>query len=204
MKKLDLTKLFWSKSRTKLLEKFYLEYESWNTEWFHIRLLSRDLDEQLNSIKRELESLEEIWMLKSKSENKKKLFFLDKHFPLHEEFKSMFIKTYSPFKSLESYFKTQENLDLVIINKWLENRLMENTTSIVDIFLIWTIDKIEFNNFLSKTFFNKKIKYAIIDVADFKNRLEYNDKLVFNILWQDWNIFIKDSLEIEKSLNKKQ
>ena len=46
------------------------------------------------------------------------------------------------------------------------------------------MDKINFNNFLAKTFFNKKIKYAIISKDDFHKRLEFNDKLIFNILRQ--------------------
>jgi len=61
MKELDISKIFWSKCRTKLLEKFYLEYESWNNDWFHMRLLSRDLNEQINSVKRELDNLTELW-----------------------------------------------------------------------------------------------------------------------------------------------
>ena len=66
MKNIDLTKLFWSKTRTKLLEKFFLEYEAGNNDGFHMRALSRDLDEQINSIKRELDSLEDLHILKIK------------------------------------------------------------------------------------------------------------------------------------------
>ena len=34
-------------------------------------------------------------------------------------------------------------------------------------------------------------------IADFTNRLEYNDKLVLSILAQKGNIFLRDRLEIE-------
>jgi hypothetical protein len=57
MKQIDLTKIFGSNCRTKLLEKFLLEYESGNNTGFHMRLLSRDLEEQINSIKREVDNL---------------------------------------------------------------------------------------------------------------------------------------------------
>ena len=46
------------------------------------------------------------------------------------------------------------------------------------------MDKIAFTEFLAKTFFNRKIKYAIITKEDFQKRLEYNDKLIFNIMKQ--------------------
>jgi hypothetical protein len=64
------------------------------------------------------------------------------------------------------------------------------------------MNKIAFNEFLAKTFFNRKIKYAIITKEDFYKRLEYNDKLIFNILKQKGNLFLKDTLEIEKMLEQ--
>lgn len=198
MKNFDLTKLFWSKTRTKLLEKFFLEYESWNNDWFHMRALSRDLEEQINSIKRELDSLEELHILKSREEAKKKYFFINKNFILIDEFKSIFLKTYNPYESIKKFFKDQKWLDLIIINEELSKRLSWNTNNIVDIFLIWELDKINFNDFLAKTFFNRKIKYAIITKDDFQKRLEYNDKLIFNIIKQSGNMFLKDNIWVEK------
>lgn len=200
MKNFDLTKLFGSKTRTKILEKFFLEYESGNTDGFHMRALSRDLDEQINSIKRELDSLEDLHILKSKEEAKKKYFFLNKNFFLLEEFKNIFLKTYNPHDTIKKFFKDQESLNLVLINEALSKRLTWNSNNIVDIFLIWEIDKILFNDFLAKTFFNRKIKYAIITHDDFKKRLEYKDKLIFNILRQSWNIFLKDELWAQELL----
>ena len=200
MKTFDLTKLFWSKTRTKLLEKFFLEYEAWNNEWFHMRWLSRDLEEQINSIKRELDSLEELHILKSKEESKKKIFYVNKNFILLDEFKSIFIKTYNPYEQIKKFFKQEELLELVIINEELSKRLIGNTNNIVDIFLIWEIDKIKFNDFLAKTFFNRKIKYAIITLEDFKKRLEYNDKLIFNIIKQSWNLFLLDNIGIQEMI----
>lgn len=198
MKNFDLTKLFWSKTRTKLLEKFFLEYESWNNDWFHMRALSRDLEEQINSIKRELDSLEELHILKSREEAKKKYFFVNKNFILLDEFKSIFLKTYNPHESIKKFFKDQKWLNLIIINEELSKRLSWNTNNIVDIFLIWELDKVVFNDFLAKTFFNRKIKYAIITKDDFEKRLEYNDKLIFNIIKQSGNIFLKDDIWVEK------
>lgn len=198
MKNFDLTKLFWSKTRTKLLEKFFLEYEAGNNDGFHMRALSRDLDEQINSIKRELDSLEELHILKSREESKKKFFFLNKNFILLEEFKSIFLKTYNPYESIKKFFKTQDFLELIIINEELAKRLIGNTNNIVDVFLIWEMDKIAFNEFLAKTFFNRKIKYAIITKEDFQKRLEYNDKLIFNIMKQKWNLFLKDTIWVDR------
>ena len=62
------------------------------------------------------------------------------------------------------------------------------------------IDKLKFNDFLAKTFFNRKIKYAIITVSDFHKRLEYSDKLIFNIIKQPWNLFLIDNLWVQEMI----
>jgi len=38
---------------------------------------------------------------------------------------------------------------------------------------------------------------------DFSSRLEYDDKLVLSILAQKWNIFLRDRLEIEWTIEAK-
>lgn len=77
------------------------------------------------------------------------------------------------------------------------------SSNIVDIFIIGDLDKIEFNNFLEKTFFRRKVKYAIMSEDDFQKRLEYRDKLVLSILGQKNIIFLKDKLDIQSFVQQK-
>jgi len=203
MKDLDISKLFGSKCRSKILEKFFLEFESWNNDWFHMRAIARELDEQINSIKRELDNLTEIWLLKFREEAKKKIFYLNTHFLLFKEFKDIFIKTYNPIDKVKKFLTSQKTLELAIANESLKYKMTDNWKTILDIFLIWEIDKTLFNEFLWITFFNKKIKYAIITKDDFYNRLNYWDKLIHNILSQGWNLFFIDKMKIKDILDNK-
>lgn len=200
MKELDISKIFWSKCRTKLLEKFFLEYESGYNDGFHMRGLSRDLDEQINSIKRELDNLTELWILKNRTELKKKIFFINKKFYLIDEFVQIFIKTYNPIDKIKDYFKPKIDLELIIVNDAIKDKLTTKWKNILDIFLIWEIDKEELSDFLNVTFYWRKIKYAIITTEDFYNRLEFGDKLIKNILTDRWNIYLRDSLKIKEKL----
>ncbi len=200
MKNIDLSKIFGSKSRAKILEKLVLEYESWNNGGTHMRALSRELDEQINSIKRELDNLTELWILKHKTQLKKKIFYINPKFYLLDEFIQIFLKSYNPIEKIKIYFKTQNLLELIIINESVKSKLIEPWKSILDIFMIWELDKESFNEFLANTFFGRKIKYAIISAEDFYNRLEYWDKLIKNILTEQWNTYIKDNLKIKEKL----
>jgi len=196
--KLDLSKIFWSKCRAKLLEKFFLEYETGNNDGFHMRALSRDLDEQINSIKRELDNLTAMWVLKYKEELRKKIFFVNSNFLLLDEFKEIFLKTYNPIDKIKAYFKPKTDLEVIIIHENIKNKLIEDGKNMLDIFMIWDIDKDDFNDFLASIFYNRKVKYAIISTDDFYSRLSYWDKLIKNILNETGNIYLKDNLKVRE------
>lgn len=196
--KLELSKIFWSKCRAKLLEKFFLEFETGNNEWFHMRALSRDLDEQINSIKRELDNLTAMWVLKYKEELRKKIFFVNPSFLLLDEFKEIFLKTYNPIDKIKAYFKPKTELEVIIIHENIKNKLIEEGKNMLDIFMIWDIDRDDFNDFLASIFYNRKIKYAIISTDDFYSRLSYWDKLIKNILNESGNIYLKDNLKVRE------
>ncbi len=200
MKQLDLTKIFGSNCRTKLLEKFLLEYESGNNDGFHMRLLSRDLDEQINSIKRELDNLSHLGLLKHRTELRKKIFSINSHFPYTDEFIQIFLKNYNPLDKIKAYFKTKIELEVVIVNENVKTKLIKETKSLLDIFLIWEIDRTDFADFLSGVFYNRKVKYAIITTEDFYKRLEYWDKLISNILSEKGNLLLKDTLKIKEKM----
>lgn len=103
---MDLVKLFGSRSRVKLLEKFVIEdIVSRSTNGFFIRELCRDLDEQINAVRRELINLEAIGLLKSYDQNKKKYYMLDKNSILYPEISEMFLKSYDVLTPLKNFFK---------------------------------------------------------------------------------------------------
>lgn len=199
---MNLAKLFWSNCRAKILEKFVLEYKIRDDNaGFFIRELCRDIDEQINSVRRELMNLEELKILKSKEENKKKFYFLNKNSVIFQELVDIFLKNYNVIEELNKFFKWRKNIDLITVAENISD-LQKTTNNIVDIFVIGEIDKIEFNDFLSRTFFGRKIKYAVMSEDDFQYRLSYNDKLVLNILNQKWNIFLKDKIKISEKIKK--
>ena len=198
---MDLSKIFWSKSRAKVLEKFFLDFYAGKNEGFHMRWLSRDLDEQINSIKRELDNLEDLWVLKSKTQLRKKIFYVNPKFYLIREFQDIFLKTYNPLDAIKTYFKTQHLLEVVIVNESVKHKLIDEWKAILDIFMIGEIDREDFANFLQGIFFDKKVKFAIISTEDFFNRLSYWDKLIHNILREKWNIYIKDTLKVKEKLD---
>lgn len=199
-----LSKLFGSNCRAKILEKFFIEHSvSGDTTGIFIRELCRDIDEQINSVRRELMNLEALGILKSREENKKKFYNINRNCRIYEELSEIFIKTYNPIDPLRTFFKGKRNLSLITIADSIKQITNVKSNNIVDIFIIGELDKIEFNNFLEKTFFRRKVKYAVMSEEDFIHRLEYDDKLVLSILSQKNISFLKDTLNIQDIISKK-
>ncbi|MDD2917347.1 MAG: hypothetical protein PHH70_05905 [Candidatus Gracilibacteria bacterium] len=199
-----LSKLFGSNCRAKILEKFFIEHSvSGDTAGIFIRELCRDIDEQINSVRRELMNLEALGILKSREENKKKFYNINRSCAIYNELSEIFIKTYNPIDPLRDFFKGKRNLSLITIADSLRKITDLKSNNIVDIFIIGELDKIEFNNFLEKTFFRRKVKYAVMSEEDFIHRLEYDDKLVLSILSQKNISFLKDTLKIQEIISKK-
>ncbi len=199
-----LSKLFGSNCRAKILEKFFIEHSvSGDTVGIFIRELCRDIDEQINSVRRELINLETLWILRSREENKKKYYSINRSCAIYNELSDIFIKTYDPIEPLKAFFRGKRNLSLITIADSLKVITDAKSNNIVDIFIIGELEKIEFNNFLEKTFFRRKVKYAVMSEADFIHRLEYDDKLVLSILGQKNITFLKDTLNIQEMVSKK-
>lgn len=123
---------------------------------------------------------------------------MNKNCVIFNELLDMFMKTYDPVGPIEDFFRGKKSVGLITVSGKIRDLLSEPSNQIVDIFIIGDVDRIEFNNFLERVFFGRKIKYAIMSEVDFLDRLEFNDKLVLSILSQKNTLFLKDKLGIQE------
>ena len=142
--------------------------------------------------------MEELGICKSKEHDKKKFYIINKNCVIFKELLDMFMKTYDPVGPIVDFFKGKKSVGLITVSGKIRDLLSEPSNQIVDIFIIGDVDRIEFNNFLERVFFGRKIKYAIMSEVDFLDRLEFNDKLVLSILSQKNTLFLKDKLGIQE------
>lgn len=93
-------------------------------------------------------------------------------------------------------------MSLLVVGGGIEDMKQPSTNNLIDILIIGEIDKNDFSLFLSKNFFGRKIKYAVISPDEFQQRLRFGDKLILKIINQPGNRILKDSLNIKKHLPK--
>lgn len=96
-----------SQTRRKILELFFHQYG----EVFYLRKIVREIDEEVNAVKRELDILEKARVLHREKRLNKVFYSLNKSFPLYDEFLRIFTKTnplsLSIYKNISKLGKTK-------------------------------------------------------------------------------------------------
>ena len=181
-----LKKIFGSGARVKLLQQFLLNQDG----EFFIRELTRILDEQINSLRRELENLEKIGLLRSKEKNRKKYYKINPHFPLLSELTSIIRKTNeSNQEFLKKVTKLGDISLLVLAGKFIDKK------SDVDVFLVGDIKKQDLEKFLTEKFPEQDIQYGLMTKEDFLYRITLKDKFIHSIFKEKDNIFLKNKMK---------
>ena len=175
-----LKRLFTSQARVKLLTIFLLNPEK---EYF-IRELTRKLDEQINSVRRELDNLKKIGLLRSRMKNRKKYYLVNRNFMLFHELRSIIIKSMNSKENLVKKIEKFGKLDVLVMSG-----VFVDKSASVDLLAVGELDKAKFDDFLNRELETKKpIKFSILTREDFLYRLKCNDKFIKDILTDPDNI----------------
>jgi predicted transcriptional regulator len=188
-----LKAIFSSKARIKLLSTFLLNPD----EEYFIRELTRKLDEQINSIRRELDNLKKIGLLKSRTKNRKKYFYTNKDFLIFSELKDIFLKALNNDSDLIKSISKMEEVELLLLN----GVFVGEEKAPVDLLIVGEIDKDKLQKLLSDSSkMGKDLKFTSLSRRDFLYRLECKDKFIRDILADEKTIVAINKLkkELEK------
>jgi len=190
-----LKALFSSQTRIKLLSVFLLHPE----EEYFIRQLTRMLNEQINSIRRELENLREIGLVKARNKNRKKFYKADTSFLFFEELRSMFGKE----------VKGGESATVLALKKLPGLQYLElagsfvGTHSKVDLLIVGDVKKEVIEMLLSQDPSMRNVKYSHFTKADFLYRLSLRDRFILEIVNDPRHVVAFNAIEKEVEEAKK-
>ena len=191
-----LNQLFGSDARVKILNIFLTKPDG----EYYLRQLARDLDLQVNSVRRELINLENLGLinpvvaeLKSKE---KKYYIVSRDFLLFGEIKSLFIKA-----QLLSTKEFADNVQKICIPKLLvlTGFFTGNTDSKTDILLVGKINRDKLVKLIKELeeSVNREINYTIMDEKEFIYRQEIFDVFLHKLM-EGRKLIISDSLTLKK------
>lgn len=187
-----LKSLFSSMTRVKILRLYLLSPEG--SEFF-VRELTRNLDEQINSIRRELENLEKIGMLTSRSRERKKYYRVNPKFPILSELKAIFQKAESVTLKILKKIERMGKLDILV----LTGKFVESSGN-VDLVAIGDLDKKKLSDYLSRELSDEmktEIRYSVFSREDFLSRLEFKDSFSIDLLKNPKNLIMTNKIEKE-------
>lgn len=181
-----LKRLFTSTTRVKLLTIFLLNPE----QEFFIRELTRELNEQINSIRRELDNLKKIGLLRTKEKNRKKYFMVNKNFLLFNELKAIIVKGISNKDEISKRIVSFGTVDVLIFSG-----IFVNKESLIDLLIVGEIDKEKLEEYLNNELdTSRPIRFSIMSPDDFLYRKKCYDKFLMELLKSPDNLISINNL----------
>lgn len=182
-----LKRLFTSQTRVKLLSLFLLNPD----EEYFIRELTRRLDEQINSIRRELDNLKKLGLLRSRMKNRKKFYVVNTNFVLFNELQSVILKcTDQNATAVDSILKLG-NVEFLLLSGFFMKKDSE-----VDLLIVGDVDKHELETLLDKEInSDNPIRFTLLKREDFVYRLKCNDRFLKQLLTDSENFVVHNQLQ---------
>lgn len=175
--------LFGSKTRVKLLHLFLNN----PNRAFYVREITRKIDEQINSVRRELANMLSIGIIKSETSNNRL------YYEINQEYQH-----YEPLRQIFGDSGSSEAAKVVESNDWIKRlkplgdvrvalfsgSLVKGSTSEVDVLLAGDINKTQAKKFLKELEEEegRTLNYSIMSYEDFYYRLSIRDKFVTTIV----------------------
>jgi len=190
-----LDQLFGSKTRVMLLKLFFENPEN----AYFVRELTRELDVQINSIRRELNNLHKLGIVKvvtdvpiekevwesdeeaQKGINRKKFYQLNSSFVLHKELESFFLKSHLMLEQdLIEKMKTLPNVQYLVLTGFFTG----GGDSMVDVLAVGTVSKSALSKLIGEfeKKLNREINYTTMSAKEFQYRKDITDKFLYDIL----------------------
>lgn len=194
--------LFGSKTRVKLLSLFYNNPD----RPFYVREITRKIDEQINSVRRELQNLLNIGIVRSISQSNRLYYEVNPKYKFHKELQSIFQQI--PAKSKEIKQTKEEDQILKSMQKagnvrlaFLTGAFVRGSNQMIDIFIVGDMNKSQLNRVVSdlEKEMNRELNYTAMTIEDFDYRRNLNDRFLTDILDEN-KIVLADKIGVLPAL----
>jgi hypothetical protein len=192
--------LFGSKTRVKLLSLFLTN----PGRSFYVREITRTINEQINSVRRELLNLKSIGLVKSHEKKGKIYYEADPKFEFYNDLKKIFDKAPSQAGGED---KTSFGLKRAGDVKFaaLMGGFVDDSISQIDLFVVGELDKRKLKSVLLnlEKELGKEVNYCIMSVNEYEDRKMLFDRFLTEIIASPKKVLV-DKLEVEREPVEKE
>ncbi|MDR1300176.1 MAG: winged helix-turn-helix domain-containing protein [Candidatus Nomurabacteria bacterium] len=186
--------LFGSKTRVKLLRLFMNN----PTEAYYVREITRRIDEQINSVRRELKNLGLVGIIQSKAVKNQLYYSANRSYRFYKEFKNIFSNRKSEYESIDedlSDFMAIGDVKLILQTGKLTGNDCEVDLLVVGESLNKTRLKLLVKSMEKDS---AALNYVTMPFSDFYYRMSIRDRFIYDIIDSDYNVL----LDVNGILNK--
>ncbi len=177
--------LFGSKTRVKLLHLFLSNPD----RAFYVREITRKIDEQINSVRRELANMLSVGIIKSENSNNKLYYEVNQEYVHYEPLRQIFVAATPESKALKEVeavgdwtgrLKTLGDVRVAI----LSGQLVHGSEAEVDVLIAGSVNKTQAKKFVKELEEDeaKQLNYAVMEYQDFYYRLSIKDRFVMSVI----------------------
>lgn len=174
--------LFGSKTRVKLLSLFL---NNPGRPYF-VREITRKIDEQINSVRRELSNLLSVGIVKSTSANNKLYYEVDDSYEYYEPLRQIFTTVQVSNKKMDAEIKEEDTIATKLKTTgqvelaWLSGSFVRDDVVGVDIVVVGDVNKAKLAKVIAdiEADEGREINYAAMTTGDYKYRLSLNDRFL--------------------------
>jgi predicted nucleotidyltransferase len=191
-----LEKLFTSKARVKILELLMFDPLS----EFHLREIARRTRVSPPYVKKELDQLKKIGLVKDSAQGNLKLYRINKESPIIEDIKRIFLKTDSLGGLLTKELSDLGKIKFALIYGSFA-RGDETETSDIDLMIIGEIDEEKLVTLIGniERKIGREVNYILWTPAEYKNKAKDGHNLILDILGKPFIMLIGETNEFRGS-----
>lgn len=150
---------------------------------FYVREITRKIDEQINSVRRELANLLNVGIIKSETHNNRLYYEVDQNYMYYKPFLEIFgdgpassDTTDADVSDDSNSLKSLGNLDLLIYT----GQLTRDETSGVDVLLVGDLNQTQVAKYIKdlEEKESKELRYTVMTADEFEYRKEVNDRFL--------------------------
>lgn len=195
-----IEQLFGSKTRVKLLQLFY----SNPNRSFYVREITRKIDEQINSVRRELANLLNVGIIVSDNTNNRLYYEVNQTYEFYEPLLIIFgqggaaTAASAPVKTKkasltpeEEKFKALGNLEIVLYT----GQFTRDESSGIDLLIVGDVNQNAMQKFVTdlESQESKDIRYTVMVPSEFKYRLQIKDRFITTVLGSKKQVLVDKS-----------
>jgi predicted transcriptional regulator len=169
--------LFGSKTRVKLLQLFYNN----PNRSFYVREITRKIDEQINSVRRELANLLSIGIISSDTTNNRLYYEVNQKYEYYAALAAIFagakLTRKTTIKDIaEADIKTIGNIELAFYT----GQFTRDESSGIDVLIVGDVNQTQLNNYVAglEKQESKELRYAVMTPDEFSYRRQINDRFI--------------------------